>query len=192
MSTIEEQKKRLRATFLSRRAALSAMEHLVLDGCINTRIAALDEFVSSDTVVAYAADSCEVNVRSIIELALQQGKQVALPRYNREQKSYEPVLIRNFQQDTAPGKYGLLEPLPELPAAVLSEQSLWLVPAAAFDGQGGRLGRGGGFYDRMLESNPGKRLGVFYQCQFSSEPLPAAVHDQRLTLAVTENKVYNF
>ena len=49
-----------------------------------------------------------------------------------------------------------------------------------------------GFYDRMLAEYPGRKVGVFYQCQYSEELLPHAEHDQSLALAVTEDKVYKF
>ena len=143
-------------------------------------------------VVAYAADSSEVDVRGVIELALQNGKSVALPRYNPERKLYELVFITDFERDTAPGKYGLPEPHKDLPVATLGEKPLWLIPALAFDKYGTRLGRGGGFYDRMLENAPGIRVGVFYQCQYSSEALPCEEHDQKLAMAVTEKSVYRF
>ena len=39
---------------------------------------------------------------------------------------------------------------------------------------------------------PGRKVGVFYQCQYSEELLPSAEHDQSLALAVTEDKVYKF
>lgn len=192
MNGIDEQKKALRKHFLSARAALGAMEHMVLDGVINTRIAALEEFTRADVVMAYASDGCEVNVRSVAELAMRQGKAVAFPRYNQLHKCYEPVLITKFDQDMVIGKYNLPEPRMDLPLAEFTENSLWLVPAVAFDQCGCRLGRGGGFYDRMLKMYPGKRVGVFYQCQYSCDALPSAEHDQRLTMAVTENNVYKF
>lgn len=182
----------LRKKFLAIRKAMTPVEHLVLDGAINARLLALEEFANSDVVVGYASDGCEANVRSVLENALIVGKKIALVRYDRAKKSYEPVEINSFQEDLEPAKFGLLEPKAGLPQAALSEKSLWLVPAVAFDKTGTRLGRGGGFYDRMLSEYPGSKVGVFYQCQYSEEVLPSAEHDQKLTLAVTEDKVYKF
>ena len=189
---VEERKKALRRQFSAARKALTPMEHLVLDGAICSRIAGLAEFAEAATVVAYASDGFEVNVRSIIEMALRLGKTVAMPRYDVAKKVYELAQITVFERDMVPGKYGLLEPSSDLPIADLSEKTLWLIPAVAFDKNGTRLGRGGGFYDRMLENAPGKRVGVFYHCQFSSETLPQAEHDQILTMAVTEKECINF
>ena len=192
MSDLKMLKDDLRKKFMAIRKAMTPVEHLVLDGAINARLLALEEFANSDVVVGYASDGCEANVRSVLENALIVGKKIALVRYDRAKKSYEPVEINSFQEDLEPAKFGLLEPKAGLPQAVLSEKSLWLVPAVAFDKTGTRLGRGGGFYDRMLSEYPGSKVGVFYQCQYSEEVLPSAEHDQKLALAVTEDKVYKF
>ena len=192
MSDSKAVKSELRKKFAAARKALSMVERMVINGAVNSSIAALKEFAEAPEVVAYAADSSEVDVRGVIELALQNGKSVALPRYNPERKLYELVFITDFERDTAPGKYGLPEPHKDLPVATLGEKPLWLIPALAFDKYGTRLGRGGGFYDRMLENAPGIRVGVFYQCQYSSEALPCEEHDQKLAMAVTEKSVYRF
>ena len=192
MSDLKAQKDVLRKKFLDLRASMSPVEHLVLDGAIAARLLALPEFAEADVVVGYASDGKEVDVRSVLENAHILGKKMALVRYDKVKKSYEPVVINSFQNDLEPAKFGLLEPKAELPKAVLSEKSLWLVPAVAFDKTGTRLGRGGGFYDRMLAEYPGRKVGVFYQCQYSEELLPSAEHDQSLALAVTEDKVYKF
>lgn len=192
MSDRKTMKSELRKKFSAARKALSPIEHLVLNGAVASSIAALKEFAEADSIIAYASDGIEVDVRSIIDLALQHNKSVALPRYNPERKLYDLALITDFERDTAPGKYGLPEPHKELPATTSGAKSLWLIPAVAFDKNGTRLGRGGGFYDRLLEDAPGIRVGVFYQCQYSEEALPCEAHDQKLTMAVTEKSVYRF
>jgi len=50
----------------------------------------------------------------------------------------------------SPGAMGILEPLPHLPQVGIAEIDAFLCPGLAFDARGGRLGRGKGFYDRML------------------------------------------
>ena len=192
MSDKKSLKSELRKKFSAARKALSPIERMVLNGAVASAVAALKEFADADCVAAYASDGIEVDLRSIIDLALKHGKRVALPRYDQERKLYDLAQITDFVCDTVPGKYGLAEPRKDLPEAVMSEKSLWLIPAVAFDKNGTRLGRGGGFYDRMLENAPGVRVGVFYQCQFSCEELPSEGHDQKLAMAVTEKQVYKF
>ena len=189
MSELKAAKDVLRKKFLAVRAALSPVEHLVLNGAIAARIMALPEFIAADTVVGYASDGNEPDVRSVLENARIVGKKIALVRYDKTEKSYEPVEISSFQDDLEVAKFGLLEPKAGLKQAVLSADSLWLVPAVAFDKTGTRLGRGGGFYDRMLKDVKIPPVAVIYSCQLSDSPLPGTLHDVKMGTVVTEREV---
>ena len=128
----------------------------------------------------------------VLEAVLRAGKVLALPRFCAATGDYEPVRVTDLGRDLAPGRYGLSEPLPDLPAAVPTADWLWLVPGVAFDRRGNRLGRGKGFYDRLLEKYEGIGVGVFYRRQFYEGVLPSAAHDRRLALAVTEIQTIKF
>ncbi len=66
---------------------------------------------------------------------------------------------------------------------------LVIVPGLAFDPSGGRLGRGGGYYDRWIEGNPGlPRIGVCFALQVV-EKVPREDHDARVGKVVTEEGV---
>lgn len=75
------------------------------------------------------------------------------------------------------------------------EPEMLVVPLVAFDRQGGRLGYGGGFYDRTLELLRAKRptlaIGFAYAAQEASD-LPLEPTDQPLNMVVTENEVLTF
>ena len=77
----------------------------------------------------------------------------------------------------------------------LFEPEILIVPLVAFDRQGGRLGYGGGFYDRTLELLRGKRptlaIGFAYAAQ-ETETLPLEATDQPLDMVVTEDEVIEF
>ena len=69
----------------------------------------------------------------------------------------------------------------------IGEIDLFLVPGVAFDHQCRRLGRGSGFYDRVLSQNPqALKIGVSWSVQISSKPLPEEEHDIRMDACVNE------
>lgn len=63
---------------------------------------------------------------------------------------------------------------------------LIIVPAVAMDSDGNRLGRGRGFYDRLLAQTRATTIGVGYDFQFIAEGIPAEPHDVALDLVITE------
>ena len=90
------------------------------------------------------------------------------------------------------GPFGLREPDPgHWPPARVQEIDLALIPGLAFDQLGKRLGRGGGFYDRLLAS-PGfsaLRVGITREALLLPE-IPAEPHDAPVDLVVTESRVF--
>lgn len=89
--------------------------------------------------------------------------------------------------DLVPGYRGIREPARKEPA---SEVDAAIVPGVAFDERGGRLGYGGGFFDRFLESlDPGVPVvGVCFDAQIVEE-VPREPHDRAVDLVVTERRV---
>jgi len=89
------------------------------------------------------------------------------------------------------GPYGLLEPDPKTwERGSSKEPDLALVPGLAFDPQGGRLGRGKGFYDRLL-GDPcfqALKVGLAWSWQITDE-VPAELHDVAMDLVVTEERI---
>lgn len=81
-------------------------------------------------------------------------------------------------------RFGMLEPAANLPVVSPAALDLILVPGVAFDRRGGRLGFGGGYYDRLLPTTPALRVGVTYD-ECLADALPCAEHDQRMDWVVT-------
>lgn len=67
---------------------------------------------------------------------------------------------------------------------------LIIVPAVAMDREGNRLGRGKGFYDRLLPQTRAMTIGVGYDFQLVAEGIPAEPHDAPLDMVVTETRIY--
>lgn len=135
----------------------------------------------------------EPDVRSAIEKARSAGKTVLLPRSVVDPPGVELVPLRGADLDALP-KDPLGVPAPPGPA-IRSDRGdvaldLVVVPGVAFDGTGGRLGRGGGYYDRLLErlrrgATP-PVVGTCFACQCVAE-VPRAPHDEPVSFVCTED-----
>lgn len=182
-------KQEIRVKFLANRAALARLEKVKFDELICQKVIKIKEFIESNHIAFYAADEFEVNLNSIFERFCCE-KNFYLPRYNPASKVYEMVKIIDLQTDLVVGKYGLLEPKESLVAADDSEleSMLFLVPGVAFDSSCQRLGRGKGFYDRLLQKKKFS-VGVFFECQKTAE-IPVETHDLALDMIVTEKEIY--
>ena len=84
--------------------------------------------------------------------------------------------------------FGMLEPLPSAPVVEPEELDVVLVPGVSFDRRGGRLGFGGGFYDRLLVRTSAVLIGITYDACMA-DGLPCDVHDQRMDWVVTPSQV---
>jgi len=86
-------------------------------------------------------------------------------------------------------RFGMLEPAAALPVVAPTALNLVLVPGVAFDRRGGRLGFGGGYYDRFLPATPALRVGVTYD-ECMTDALPCCEHDQRMDWIVTPSELF--
>ena len=188
---MEVSKTDLRKIFAEKRRLLSDEERRVLSAQICRKVAETPVFKQSLCVAFYAADASEADLWELFD-KFNGEKKFFLPRYRAEDKIYEMVQIHNRLHDLVCGKYGIEEPSKELPSASMQEYEsmLYLVPGVAFDTQCRRLGRGKGFYDRLL-SNAKFSMGIFYECQRFDGDIPSEPHDINLDIIVTEKQIYN-
>jgi len=90
-------------------------------------------------------------------------------------------IVADLHADLKPGAFGIMEPADHCPRAELSDIDVFLCPGLAFDEQGGRLGRGKGYYDRALSmARPDAlKLGVCFPWQIVPDTF-AQEHDIRM------------
>ena len=178
-------KKEIRRRMKAWRKTLDADFRKKADAAICEQILQMDFYASCSAVALYASDGWEPD---LTEIARAGGKILLYPRYREEEGIYEFAVVSDPARQMVTGRYGLPEPAPDAPAAdadLVQMATLHLVPGVAFDRQGMRLGRGGGFYDRLLQDVTSPVCGVFYAGQEVPE-VPSEPHDRRLDLAVTE------
>lgn len=179
----------LRARVRDARHALSHAyrERSSAEAC--ARAAALPEVAAARAVLAYVATAEELDPAPLLAALRARGARVALPRVDRP-----GVLDLHWAEEDAalePGPFGILEPSPQAPRASLEEIDVVIVPGVAFDAEGGRLGYGGGFYDRLLAALPPATaaVGIAFDEQVL-EALPAEPHDRPVAVLVTPSTVY--
>ena len=172
-----------RKEFSARRKAMPAAVRSRADAEIRALIRALPEFGAAPGAAGFVAFGAEPDLRPLfVEVPFY------LPRFEAAEGRYAMVRVRDPERELVPGRYGILEPRPELPAAdeTLRRELLYLVPAVACDRAGNRIGRGGGWYDRILADVRRAPVAVIYACQLSEEALPCEEHDLAMGLIVTE------
>ena len=136
---------------------------------------------NSTSILLYMPLRGEVDVRLILERAISDGKSVALPRYIPETAAYSAFFVGD--QPLVPGPFDILEPLATDPAP-LNRLDLIVAPGLAFDPRGRRLGRGKGFYDRLLSEASGLKCGICFEEQLLAE-IPVEPHDVTLDFIAT-------
>jgi 5-formyltetrahydrofolate cyclo-ligase len=136
----------------------------------------------------------EVQTAGLLAQWLAQGKTVCVPRVLRSESLLLPVRISDPDRDLLPGYCGIPEPAPSLPASsVLPPATIdaVIVPGSVFDPKGGRLGYGGGYYDRFLSRDAPQalRIALAFDLQVV-ERVPTEAHDQPVDIVVTEHNLY--
>ncbi len=186
----EEKKLVLREAVILRRNALTSQESLLLSRAIQARALQLPAYQRSSSVALYSAIQNEVSTEEIFENALASGRRIFYPRIGAEGACCEFVAVSS-KADLRIGHYGILEPAG---AGRLSQEDcanlIMFVPGVAFDRSGNRLGRGRGWYDRMLTWLGGTAMvgALAYQFQVV-EKVPIDRWDRRVQFIVTESQV---
>jgi 5-formyltetrahydrofolate cyclo-ligase len=138
-------------------------------------------------VLFYAALSDEVDIWPLLEVAIAEDKIVALPRYRSEQECYRAARLQNLGRDTKIGQFGIREPTADCTGIPLNQLDLILVPGVGFDLNGRRLGRGKGYYDRLLTGIRGAKCGLAFEKQIVMT-IPTEPHDITLDYIATPSR----
>lgn len=137
----------------------------------------------------------EVETMDLIRHLIAAGKTISVPVTLLDKSRLKAVRLTNPDTQLVPGCYDILEPTPDQIAKATVDPTTIdtvLIPGSVFDTGGGRLGYGGGFYDRFLtESAPqAARVGAAFELQLV-DLVPMEPHDQYMDVLVTEQQIYN-
>jgi len=189
--SIQAQKKSLRSACRTRRSALKPEQVATGGRSILQRVLGLEEYTRARLVHTYVSSKDnEVDTGELIKLSLEGGKRVVIPVVQRDSRALRHAEIRGLEQLRL-SAWGLFRPLPDHADWIedLEEIDLVVVPGIAFDARGGRLGFGGGFYDRFLPQVQAPKVGLTYDCLLLDEVL-VEPHDVSVDIVVTESAVY--
>jgi 5-formyltetrahydrofolate cyclo-ligase len=138
------------------------------------------------SVMLFAPLAEELDVWPLLDRALAAGKRVALPRFTAATHSYEARWILT-EKDVQMGHFGIREPGSHCARVASGELDLILVPGVAFDLRGRRLGRGKGYYDRLLGVLCCTTCGVAFEEQIVAE-VPVGPHDVIMDCILTPTR----
>jgi 5-formyltetrahydrofolate cyclo-ligase len=132
------------------------------------------------TVAGFWPIQDEIDIRPLLAALHARGHPIALPVTGRRG---EALVFRRWRpgETLLPGRFGTSHP-----AGAAVTPDVLLIPLLAFDGQGNRLGYGGGFYDRTIADLPAAiRIGCAFAVQ-ELDSVPVSLYDQRLHAVLTE------
>lgn len=169
------------------RAAVMAMD---ADGrardeeAIGSCLAALAVFASAEVILAYLPLADEVDLRPSMQRWMDEGRQVCVPIVDWETSTMGcGGLVSLAEEDLKADRHGLR--VPRVPQPVSCEAiDVIVVPGVAFDATGGRLGRGGGYYDRFLAEVAAVAIGVALSGHLVDQ-VPREDHDRLVSAVAT-------
>jgi len=145
------------------------------------------------TLFIYVNFRSEVETLELIKKCINRDIRVAVPLVEASAVRMIPLLIKDPEQDLVPGYYNIPEPDPKKSLRLEpGEIDAAVIPGSVFDIHGGRLGYGGGYYDRFLlnDAPQAKRIGLAFELQVVDN-VPLESHDQPLDILITEERIVN-
>jgi 5-formyltetrahydrofolate cyclo-ligase len=184
---LREAKAALRKQIRGALEKISPAARTALSAQIRDRFKEQAVWKNAGSVLFFAPRPDELDLWPLLEDALAGGKITALPRYHPANKNYVACRVQNVRSDIVTGQFGIREPAAPCTEIPLSRLDLILVPGVAFDWHGGRLGRGKGFYDRLLAGMRGVKCGIAFDGQMVND-VPVGPSDIRMNFIMTPTR----
>ena len=176
-SSVLEEKKRWRQRLREAVQALTPARREEESRQLRECLRQLPVWEAARTVLFYHPKPDEPDLWPLAAEAARRGREVGLLRFEPDGQGYVPCRVRPGQsEDLVTGPFAVTEPSRGCPRLDANRLDLILVPGLGFSFDGVRLGRGKGFYDRVLSGVAGFKLGVAFECQWIAT-LPAEPHD---------------
>jgi 5-formyltetrahydrofolate cyclo-ligase len=183
-------KRRLRIEIVERILTMDAADRAGQEHALAERLRTLPGFAEAHTVLLYvSAFPEEIDTTAMLGGCLASGKRLVCPRVDRKASVLRLYQIKHLREDLAPGALGIPEPKRSCTPVDPAEVDWMLAPGLAFDSRCFRLGRGAGYYDRLLPTLRADtpRFAFALEPQWV-EALPVEPHDQQLDAVVSRTR----
>ena len=178
-------KQELRKIITEKKRLLTENQFADLSDRLFFHLESLLTFKKAKIILLYHSLKDEVKTHSFIE-KWKEEKMILLPIVEDDKLK---LRIYKSLSDLKTGAYGIEEPTGSL-FTEYEKIDLAIIPGISFDAHGNRLGRGKGYYDRLLPNIKAYKIGVCFAFQVSKE-IPTEPHDTRMDLVITENGLLN-
>ncbi len=176
----------LRKEYTALRDSLDAEYRADCDRAIAQTLLSSQEYLDAREIFIYVSARSEVDTFAIINRAFADGKRVAVPHCRDGSMNFYYI---GSTDELVCSQFGI--PTVDVNKAVIAvpcDENLCVVPALSFDGEGNRLGYGGGYYDRFLVLNSVKTAGLCREVSIA-DSLPAEEYDVKIDCIITEKSV---
>lgn len=184
---INDQKKLLRKQILEIAEKLDKNYKEISSKKIYDLVISTEEYKKANTIFCFVGMENEVDTKSIIQKAFDDGKRVAIPlmiskgiMVAKEIKSLENLVKNN---------YGIFEPTVDATTIEPDQIDLCILPCLSCSRSGVRLGYGGGYYDRYLQNQSFIKMCICFE-KLTSESIPQDKYDEKVDFLVTEIGIY--
>ena len=187
-ATLKMDKDYIRQKMLRRRNGLSRDEVNDLSNIFEINLFSWKKFLSCDHILYYRSFGNEVRTDTMIDRSLNQRKKVYVPRILKGGGKLEICRVKNLEKGFVLNSLGIQEPCGNNLTTISPDKiDAVVTPGLAFDGSGGRIGFGGGYYDKLFLELPDKslRIGVGYDFQ-RVESLYQDPWDKKVEKVITE------
>lgn len=174
-------KTQLRAWIRQQKRAMTAQQIEKASRQLGEKFAACQQYIQAKTIYGYMPYNQEVRTVPMLEQAMKDGKQVAVPKVYGDTMRF--ILVTDLTA-MEKSEFGIPEPIADGPVAD-DPNALVLMPGLAFTAKGDRMGYGGGFYDKFLAQEPAHpTVALCYDFQLV-DSLPTEEYDIPVDLVLT-------
>ena len=181
----------VRNMMTQRRNNLNAKEIIELSRKIEGNLFSCEDFLSRQHILYYLSFGKEVSTDSMIVRSLLMHKKVYVPRIKKNGRKIEICEIKSLETNFELNNFGIREPSGTCIQTVSPNKiDAVVTPGLAFDCSGGRIGSGGGYFDKLFEDLPNNSLsiGIAYSFQILGS-LHQDSWDKKVQKVITEEGI---